>query len=296
MKATKHSNTALVIAKSAVLVGNDPVLQQLQGLGAAEISEWFTRDYARDHRWLKMRWYRALLARLESWILPGIQLHYVARKRLIEQQVVQAIRDGVEQVIIIAGGFDTLCYRMHTQFREVRFVELDHPATRASKRKSLQTHGLVLPNLTLHPVDLASTSLTEALNAAGIDAKRPTLVVAEGVLMYIERDRVAALIAAVDAFFESELRLAITFMAPDHAGRRRFHNGSLLLDAWLWLVGEPFLSAFSHTELSQVLAQCQLAHHEFWDEERLKREVLPPSLSGVPIAVGEHICVGRRTK
>lgn len=294
MRATKHSKTALVIAKSAVVAARDPLFQTLQTPGTATVSEWFVRDYASDYRWLQAGWYRDLLARLESWVLPGVQLHYLARKRLIEQEVEQAIGEGVEQVVVIAGGFDTLCYRLHTRFFGVRFVELDHPATQTSKRKSLHAHGATASNFMLSPVDLAVAPLASALKAAGIDPQRPTMVIAEGVLMYLDRERVTSLVAAVAAFFERGLRLAITFMVPDRAGRRRFHNSSRVLDAWLLLAGERFLSAFTHAELSQLLEQSRLYHHQFWDEQRLRNEVLPETLRDLPIAIGEHVCVARR--
>lgn len=294
MRTTKPSKTALVIAKSAVIASRDPRISQLQSPGAGEVSQWFVRDHAPDHRWLQTQWYRAALGRLESWILPGVQLHYAARKRLLEQHVEAALRDGAKQVVVIAGGFDTLCYRLHTSFSNVRFVELDHPATQASKRFSLERHGTIGTNLALHPVDLTSTPLTEALRDADVDPARSTIVVAEGLLMYLEPERVAALLMDVNRFFTGELALAITFMVPDARGRRRFQNGSVALDVWLSLVGEPFLSAFTHAELSRTLEQNGFSNLEFWDERRLKAEVVPQELRTMPIAVGEHVCVGRR--
>jgi hypothetical protein len=88
--------------------------------------------------------------------------------------------------------------------------------------------------------------------------------------------------------------LALTFMVPDAKGRRRFHNGSRWLGAWLWLEGEPFLSAFDHERISAMLHRHDFRNAEFWDHERLKEQALPPPLRARPLAIGEHICVTRR--
>jgi methyltransferase (TIGR00027 family) len=231
---------------------------------------------------------------LESWVLPGIALHYAARKRILQAQVEAAIRRGAERVVVVAGGFDTLAYRLHRRFENVRFFELDHPATQASKSQSLTTHGTLGEQLALHPVDSSQTSLAEALGQAGVSRERAAVVVVEGLSMYLESAEVEAFVGGIDEFFRSEVLLALTFMVSDSRGRRRFHNASRVLDIWLRLQREPFLSAFHHEQLSALFHRHHFRGAEFWDHERLRNETLPESLRARPLAIGEHICVARR--
>jgi methyltransferase (TIGR00027 family) len=294
LKDRRHSSTALLIAKSTRLAAADPLLSVLVPAGAGEVSDWFIRDHAPDYELASKAWYRAFLMRLSSWVLPGIQLHYAARKALIEAEVLRAIERGAEQVVVVAGGFDTLVYRLHQGHPRVRFFELDHPATQASKRHSLIQHGSIGDNLRLHPVDLTHAQLGQALQAAGVEAGRPSVVVAEGVLMYLGAALVEAFISSLDAYFSGRLALALTFMQPDTRGRRRFHNGSWLLGAWLWFEGEPFRSAFEHESLLALLARHHFPHAELWDHTRLRQSLLPPALRQRPIAIGEHVCITER--
>jgi methyltransferase (TIGR00027 family) len=295
LRGRQHSSTALVIAKSTLLTAADPQLAALVPAGAAEVSEWFLKDHARDYPYLRHAWYGASASALQNWVLPGIQLHYAARKQVLEAQVRRAINEGAEQVVVVAGGFDTLAYRLHRELEAVRFFELDHPATQQSKRQSLLDHGSVEGNLTLHPVDLTQTALSDALAQAGVERGRSAMIVVEGLLMYLDTEQVEALVASLDVFFTAGAVVALTFMVPDAKGRRRFHNASWLLDVWLRLEGEPFLSAFGHEQLVALLGRHHFGNAAFWDHERLRKEVLPPALRRRPLSIGEHICVTRRT-
>lgn len=293
MKARRHSSTALVIAKSTRLAAWDPELLALVPASAVEVCDWFLVDHAHDTALLHEAWYRALLARLEGWVLPGIRLHYAARKALLESQVRRAIASGARQVVVIGGGFDTLTYRLHRELARVRFFEIDHPATSYSKRKSLSRRASLSPNLSLQSADLTRTPLAEALSAAGVAANVSTVVLAEGLLMYLPPETVEAFVAALRGFFRGPLALALTFMVPDSGGQARFHNGSAALSAWLRLVGEPFLSAYRPEELSELLGRHGFEQVELWDDARIRREVLPDTLRERPLAVGEHVCVAR---
>lgn len=294
VKAKRHSSTALVIAKSTRLAAWDPELLALVPAGAVEVCDWFLADHAHDTALLHEAWYRALLARLESWVLPGIRLHYAARKALLEAQVRRAISSGARQVVVIGGGFDTLTYRLHRELPQVRFFELDHPATSYSKRKSLARRASLSDNLRLQSTDLTRTPFGEALGAAGVAAGVSTVVLAEGLLMYLPRETVGAFVAALSGFFRGSVALALTFMVPDPSGQARFHNESAALSAWLSVVGEPFLSAYHPEELSELLGRHGFGQVELWGEERIRLEVLPDTLRERPLAVGEHVCVARR--
>ena len=294
MKHRQHSSTALVIAKSTRLAGWDPDLHELVPESAIEVSDWFVSDHSHDAALLREDWYRALLARLEGWVLPGIQLHYAARKALIESQVRRALAEGARQVVVIGGGFDTLAYRLHRELPSARFFELDHPATSWGKRRSLSRHGSVGANLSASPVDLAQTPLPSALEQARVSRGLPSVVIVEGVSMYLARETVAELVAAVDEYFASDLTLATTFMVPDAQGQRRFHNGSPALGAWLRLVGEPFCTAYSPAEWLSLLAERHFTVAELWDHEGLRRDVLPEPLRARPLAIGEQVCIARR--
>ena len=73
----------------------------------------------------KINWFRHLIWLIEHLLLPGIILHYVLRKRYIEEATLSIIDKGeVTQVVILAAGFDSLACRSAKKFPWVNFIEV----------------------------------------------------------------------------------------------------------------------------------------------------------------------------
>jgi methyltransferase (TIGR00027 family) len=164
--------------------------------------------------------------------------HYLLRKGWIEAQCRLALQQGVGRVIIIGAGLDTLALRLASQYPDLDWVEIDHPATQDFKRRGLTQAGLPLPaNLTLLSVDLSTAPLPAAL----MQAARPTLVVIEGVLMYLKEAEVAALLRdQVRALSVAPVRLIFSHMVRWPQGRAGFRPTSWWVDRWLDWRDEPF--------------------------------------------------------
>jgi O-methyltransferase involved in polyketide biosynthesis len=74
-------------------------------------------------------------------------------RKLCIEQIAKEFLDGaqVEQVVVIAGGFDPLLVMLSQQYGSTAFFELDHPATQEAKRLALTKLGSA-DNLTLIPL------------------------------------------------------------------------------------------------------------------------------------------------
>src|SRR5207249_3443339 len=150
------SATAILIAASIAYSARDPSLVSLLPLQAAPLSDWVLADRLPQGRcllWaLQQPWFRALIRLLERMTLPGIQAHYLVRKRAIEEITRQALQEGVRQVVALGAGFDSLCWRLHTEYETTLFFEVDHPGTQQIKRQVLERRTLLRPNLQFLPI------------------------------------------------------------------------------------------------------------------------------------------------
>jgi methyltransferase (TIGR00027 family) len=164
--------------------------------------------------------------------------HYLLRKRWIEAQCRLALQQGVTRVIVMGAGLDTLALRLAPEFPGVEWVEIDHPATQAFKREGLIHVGLPLPaNLTLLSVDLSTSPLPTAL----MQDTRATLVVIEGVLMYLHEAEVAALLRdQIRVLSTAPVQLIFSHMVHWPQGRAGFRPSSWWVDRWLAWRAEPF--------------------------------------------------------
>ena len=109
------------------------------------------------------------------------------RTRYIDDAVITfATRHATQdpQVLLLGAGFDARAYRLDVP---AAYFEVDFPATLDDKAELLAAHTPVRPR-TAVPVDLAERGFVEPLVDAGFRTDRPTIVVWEGVSMYLDAD------------------------------------------------------------------------------------------------------------
>ena len=242
MRADRPSSTAALIAASTVFLSRDPALAEFVPPGAAEICARCLT--ARQRLLMRVRW---LCWAAERATIPGLMLHFMLRKRWIEQAVRGAILRGCRRVIVVGAGYDTLAVRLAPVFPAVRFTEVDHPATREVKRAAVPARA----NLEFIAADLARVPLPRAAE--------PALYIAEGLLMYLTAAEVDALFAAING------EIVFTVMEPAPGGRIAFHNATWLERALLALWKEPFTWALAREALGDFLAARGLRLRDYAD-------------------------------
>jgi methyltransferase (TIGR00027 family) len=162
-----------------------------------------------------------LLGQLLANFSKGTILKDLARRKVYHERHVRnaiagksmgkAQGDPCQQVLVVAGGYDTLALRLAWEFPNVQFFEFDHPATGRVKdnavQKLLQTWSgpRSLPK-NYHTIRIELTDavhLDDVLNsdsvrkAMGYDSTKRTAVVAEGLLTYMKEAMVRRLLQDV---------------------------------------------------------------------------------------------------
>jgi methyltransferase (TIGR00027 family) len=257
VKKNQASTTAKVIAASTLWLSKHPKLAHLVAPGAAQIC---TQLLKGSGQWndLALCWSathpitRPLWAALERLTYPGIMAHYWHRKRWTEAQCRQLISQGVERVIIVGAGFDTLALRLATEFPKVHWIELDHPNTQIAKKRSMANTSMGSPlNLSMQTVDLSTTRLQEAV----LPNHQITLVIVEGVLMYLEPQAVCNFMREVKTLSTQNVHLIFSYMLHWPNGQKGFQPRSRWIEHWLAWRGEPFKWYCAQAELPAWLTE-----------------------------------------
>jgi methyltransferase (TIGR00027 family) len=301
MKLQQPSATAGLVARGVALVSREPGLAQLVSPLSAEASAWCI-EAASPHgrqlvRALDRRWFRSAARLLERLALPGITLHYVLRKRYLEDVARRSIREGCRQVVVLGAGFDALALALHLEFPEVLFCEIDHPATQRVKRRALEGRW-ELPGKKLHflPADLSRRMLEACLaGCPDFDPAERTLFIAEGLLMYLTPDEVERLFGSVCQCGGPGSRFAFTFMERQPDGRPGFRAASRGVGLWLRLQREPFRWGIAREELPDYLAASGLTLRELAGSETLRDRYLSGACRAMALPEGEGICMAERT-
>jgi methyltransferase (TIGR00027 family) len=301
MKDDKPSATAILIAKSIVFVGADRRYRGVLPPETHELSRAFLRAATSDWQvqmWevlghlAPMRWLVGLIERMS---VPGMIGHYIVRKRRLEDIALATAKrmEGLEQLVIIGAGLDTLGTRMARVRPELRVFELDHPATSAVKRSAFTNAYAAKPtNLSLVAVDLSKTALKPVLQStAGFSFAQKTLFIAEGVFMYLTLADVGTTLSILHAFPERQGAFAFTYMLSSEVdGRPAFAGQSHGVDGWLGRKSEPFIWGSRPADLDLFIAKLGLKTIAHSDGQELRTAyLLEPAQRAISTAIGENI-------
>lgn len=286
MHNEKPSATALLIAKSQLLLRSEAV-----SAARADYYRAFVEAVERKswHPNLAYRYWHQFIERIS---IPGIYLHYALRKLCIEQ-IAKEFLDGaqVEQVVVIAGGFDPLLVILSQQHVSTAFFELDHPATQQAKKTALTKLGSA-NNLTLIPIDLTKQSVFEVLRGSSFSSDEPTLFIAEGITMYLDEVEIKRFFKQIRSCTHNEnSHLLFTYMNKQSSGSIQFESATKLVDYWLWLKKEVFRWGIATSELAGFLSATGYRLVRMCDADYLAKQYLPDK--NITLARGENICLAR---
>jgi methyltransferase (TIGR00027 family) len=204
-------------------------------------------------------------------ILTAARTQVICRSRFAEDSLATAIRAGVRQYVLLGAGLDSFCWRSALA-AGLRVFEVDHPDTQRWKRMALEAAGLGVPSsVAFVPADLSQVALLPALAAAGFDRSAPAVLSWLGVTMYLTRDDIGRVLAAV-AGCAPGTQLVADYMLP---AELRDPAGDLyveLVAAAAAERGEPWRTFLGPEQLSELVS----GHGSFDVAHVHQRDQVPP--------------------
>ena len=172
------------------------------------------------------------------------------RTAFFDRVVVGALARNVLQVATIGAGYDGRSLRYAKP--GVRWFEVDHPTTQRDKRLRLERLSIDAASVTFVGTDLADEALASALIDAGWEPDAPSVMLCEGLVVYLEARVLEALLNDLRAVATAGTRLAISLSiqassAEDLDRRRRFEEAVAAL-------GEPARNWLDHGSAIRILA------------------------------------------
>jgi methyltransferase (TIGR00027 family) len=180
------------------------------------------------------------------------------RSRYVEGRLVEAVRRGVDQYLIVGAGLDTFAYRSPL-VPVPRVFEVDHPDMQSWKLSCLdQAHITVPAHVEFAAVDFERDWLHDRLIDAGFDVNRPSFITCLGITQYLSHAAVATTLSTLGGLAPGS-EVTVEYVLPtelrDEAGRNLGNQLTPLAAA----LGEPWLSFFSPAEMTTLLESCGFA-------------------------------------
>jgi methyltransferase (TIGR00027 family) len=189
---------------------------------------------------------------LEESGLRPTQGHVVLRARYADDALAAAFASGVRQLVVLAAGLDSSCLRRDPR---LRVIEVDHPASQASKRARLAELGAALDGVDFAAVDFEREPLAAALASTPLDRTRAAFVTWLGVSMYLPAEAGLAALAQIRASVAPGSELVFDYPIPLARLAPEFQALARLKNAGLARTGEPRVASFDPEQLAGLLAE-----------------------------------------
>jgi len=217
------------------------------------------------------------------------------RTRVLDDVLLGFVARGGRQVILLGAGFDCRPARFRRELGDAAVFEVDHPATQAKKQRVLAEVAAETARVTYLPWDFEHDPMADLpgrLSALGHSPDRPTLVILEGVTMYLTPGAIDATFAAVRALSAPGSSFAFTYLdrtAIDHPPLR-LHLFRMLFTR----LGEPFRFGWDPLELPAWAAARGFTLVSDRTDADLARELFPPRFAATYHGGLRHIAVMER--
>jgi len=258
MRKDKPSRTAYKVALNVITLGAKPGMDRFFPPGTVQATEKLLvasgATGARTVRWSRSQRMVSVYEAFD-WMLPGQFEAFAHRKAFCERQVRDGVGAGATQILVLGAGYDTMGWRLAPELSGVNFFEIDHPATAGLKAKGIDAMGQ-RDNLCLIAEDLSKRKLVDVLKTnKSWDQSAQTVIVAEGLVMYLPPEAVRDLFCQCAAIVGAGSRIAFTYIPTGADGRPDAGRWTGLM---LWLqkvIGEPWIWSIRPEELGLFLAE-----------------------------------------
>lgn len=288
VKQDQASSTARLIAAAQIIASREPRLHHLVDFESADLSHRLLIAARGD--WLAVAansfFGRRLLLGFERVMLRGLIWHWLHRKRRIEELVREALSEGFSQLLILGAGLDTLPLRLAAKTSPPNIICIDHPATQRAVSGAFPELDRPESRVRLIPMNLSTESLGANQALAAALAEQPTIVLAEGLLMYLSPDRVGTLLREIVALPAPRLRVILTAMDSPAGQPISFRPRSPRADRWLAKRSEPMRSSIPAGREVETLARAGLRHTLTITARELRGS--KPGLDGEDLLVAER--------
>lgn len=197
--------------------------------------------------------------------ITGEELRHVGRlfvcqrSRFVEEEVEQAVADGVYQFVDLGAGLSSFAWRRTDLMQVLNLFEVDHPKSQAFKRERVEAVGLTCPpNMRFVAVDFTGDDgLADSLAAAGFDASKPSIWCWLGVVHYLTVAEVYATLTEVARLAATGSTLIATFGVPDNFMEPASREFAHIVREVVAQAGEPQITWLAPDEMEAIARDAQ---------------------------------------
>ena len=204
---------------------------------------------------IKNRVLSRLIFTKQTGFLRSVGVQILARSRYAEDLLLNAVKSGVTQYVMIGAGLDSFALRRSDLLKYLSVYELDHPASQKAKRQRLRKLGYPLPeNVEFIPIDCEQETVADALAASSFSPNERTFFSCLGTTYYLTHNTVLKTLRSIRACTVRGSEIVFDYGLPERFLDRPNRKVWRTIERAGYHCGEPILSYFAPDELEQTLA------------------------------------------
>jgi methyltransferase (TIGR00027 family) len=214
---------------------------------------------------------RRVLRVAERAELAGLAAYALCRHRFIDEHLLTELAGGAEQLLILGAGYDSRAYRFATELTGRPVYEVDLAPTSRRKAAIVAAHPDDFPagRVNRVEIDFRTDSLADSLLAAGFAVGARTVVIWEGVTMYLSADAVRATLQTVRQVCGASSALTMDLWHELHGGVR--DDVRRIGAKAISLIGEPVTFGIAPDALPALLQDAGITVSELLQWQELER-------------------------
>ncbi|MGF9915865.1 class I SAM-dependent methyltransferase [Paenibacillus ehimensis] len=186
----------------------------------------------------------------------------LARAAYCENVLLNEVRLGLKQYVILGAGLDTFCFRHPELSNRLEIFEVDHPATQEFKKKRLNQAKFDIPsNLHFVPMDFTRQFAYQHLVEEGFENQK-TFFSLLGVSYYLTKEEISSLLCHLFAKVPAGSSIVMDYADENLFEEKGRFNRVEHMVSMASASGEPMKSCFTYDEIENLLEPSGLLIYE----------------------------------
>jgi len=212
-------------------------------------------------------WRRVATSKLLFWLITHVVLRsqravgaqVIARSRLAEDLLAEAIASGIRQYVIVGAGFDSFALRHRDSQSGLRVFELDHPDTQRVKLDRIRALGIEPPEtVEFVGIDFEERAVADALARSSYEASLPAFYSWLGTTPYLSHAATIATLRSISDYAAPGSTIVFDYLVPDDVLSDSDRRVVQRLKRFTARRGEPLIGALHPDTLEAMLASIGL--------------------------------------
>lgn len=200
---------------------------------------------------------RKLVLAFFNYNLPGMYEAHLCRTHYFDYIVNKELSENASQLLILGAGLDTRAYRFKQLSNHVQFFEVDHPNTSEFKQKRLAKAGIDSKHVTFVSVDFTVENTEDKLICNGFDKLKRTVVLWEGVVMYLNKEIITNVLKFV-ASLGKKSSIVFDYVYPSFYETPDIYKNAKKHLRYVKKAGEPYTFGIDFNQVENFVNQHNL--------------------------------------